>query len=71
MASNNLTFVEAILLINNNKNLDLCDDYSELNGERPICVYKEDVVIGKLRWPQKNGDFCKIDDEVLRELLNE
>lgn len=53
-----MNFIEAVIKINQRKDLELCDYEPELTGEHlSICVYnnlKGPQFIGKLRWPQIN-----------------
>jgi hypothetical protein len=47
-----MTFIEAVILISQNKDFKLCDAKDELNGIRScICVYYKNEFAGKLRWP--------------------
>lgn len=62
-----MTFIDAVIAISKSKDLELCDDPEELNGKYSICVYKNGLFIGKLRWPHEE-DEAKVDKEV-EELL--
>jgi hypothetical protein len=64
-----ISFLEAIILINKRKDLKLCEDERELTGEySSICVYKNGNFIGKLRWPSEIR-IASVDDELKEELL--
>ena len=63
-----MKFIEAIILINESKQFELCDDDKELSGAYPsICVYKNQEFVGKLRWPNKNRE-ASVDENVITEL---
>ena len=64
-----MTFVDAIIAIAARPDVDLCDDETELSGERAsICVYQRGVFVGKLRWP-RDGRPATVDSGVESVLI--
>lgn len=61
-----MTFVEAIIAVNNHPNLELCPNEDEQNGLYDICVYHTDnnTFVSKVRWPRSTS-AAEIDESVL------
>ena len=63
-----MRFLDAVVEISKRDDLDLCEHEHELDGLHPnICVYKDGLFAGKLRWPQ-DGRKAEVDEELEIEL---
>lgn len=71
-----MNFIDAVVAISKRPDLDFCTDEDELSGKHPsICVYKDNLFIGKLRWPVNRAAsedrLAKVDPELEEELAKE
>ena len=65
-----MNFIEAVIAISQRDDLQFCDDTAELEGKHPsICVYRQTVFVGKLRWP--NSERKAAIDKELQSILEE
>lgn len=63
-----MNFIDAVIAIHERTDLELCDDANELSGIRKgICVFKDDIFIGKLRW-SIDGEPASVDESVIAVL---
>jgi hypothetical protein len=63
-----VTFIDAVLAIAKREDLQLCYDDTERSGKHPsICVYRNSMFLGKLRWP-RDGAPASVDESVTQAL---
>lgn len=63
-----MTFIDAVLAIARRPEFTLCEDEGERDGIYPsVCVYRDSVFVGKLRWPQ-GGHAAEVDPILARAL---
>lgn len=62
------SFIDVVIRISRQPTMEICEDYLERSGvRRSVCVYRDGIFIGKLRWPDQSKE-ASVDHSVLESL---